>query len=826
MENEQQLIAEIQYMKQGDFSRYELFYQMTSPFIYKVLLQVIGQETGASNVIADVYNRIYQEIVELDVNQEFYDWAGLIATDMALQFMNNESATAITPSMNVQDIPFTFTRASEDMEPLFAEDILNHTEVTQKIENRIQSFAAPTRLVMQYFYYNNLSITDIAGKMQITEAEVKSHIIQIRESIRELTAPIDGQYNSNLRYLSLSEFPILLNMLRQSVGLPVAHSAMAGVAGTIAISAGNMVGNGVVGSAGQMMGGMSPVGAGAAGTPVNIGAAGTATGGASGSAAVGAGTGVTGSGATTGFFASLGGKIAVGIAATALVTGGGLAIHHVVTADKDDKTTTEIVQEMPSESGEIVSEAPQTQEEVIEEEPLSGMYVLYGKTEYHSENGANGTEKWIEIEGGSEYQALIDAVSADNVAYAQAFDEGFAEAAGNDNSIGDGEYGSEYDQGQVVQRADNTILSFSKSNSGYYAGAAHGWGYTSGINFDVKTGKVLTVQDLGDGVREELIAYAVPWLENYYGPDIMWEGYQDIIKEQIDGDVWYFTGDGIAIVMNQYVIVPYAAGSAMVVVPYDQIPSLKDEYKIGDNNTFTRFVYQQEDSNVGTQKDVDGNGSLDKIYLTYDYNSDYFMSDYTLHLNDESVSIGMVFSCNATYIHTSEGNFVLVETQVENDYLISYLYDVSTGKIVQVGSEENIGNIIIFGDCFSGDSMVDCLGTYTGCKVYKITKNGFEALEQGYHLKIYDERDGLVTKVNVPVQFLQDGKYVDGELEAGVTLTLLTSDEETFATFRTEDGREGKITFRRATESDNNSWGVYINEMYEQDVFDNIMYAG
>lgn len=332
---EQEVIVEIQRMQQGDFNNYQRFYDLTAAYTYGVITQIVEDAGAAANLLSETYNTAYERINDVVDYNLFYPWIGMLATDTTLRYLNTNPATSITAMEGLQDIGFGFSRASEDREPIIPANAMESANYVARIKERMETFSPIVKMVMQYFYYDNLSIPEIAFRMRVSEAQVKNCIIEIRESLRPLAGEVESD---NTPYLALAELPLLLNVFRQTIGLPVLKTsvmgsvlamtgAAAGGARAVAsgvVGAGNagVVGAGNVGMAGASNAGMAAgnMGAMSAGSVSATGA------GQMGTAAMVAGK--TGLG--------LGAKIAIAVASISVVGVGTVAvIHGLKDKDKD-----------------------------------------------------------------------------------------------------------------------------------------------------------------------------------------------------------------------------------------------------------------------------------------------------------------------------------------------------------------------------------------------------------------------------------------------------------------------------------------------------------
>lgn len=124
---------------------------------------------------------------------------------------------------------------------------------------------------------------------------------------------------------------------------------------------------------------------------------------------------------------------------------------------------------------------------------------------------------------------------------------------------------------------EKSILSFSIVNSEYFFGAAHPGSYLNYINFDITTGKVISIEDLFiNNYKMELNQIAEKKFIQLFGS----EGWDFTPGNFNNTENYLITKSGLIFTFNQYEIGPYAAGSPTFLIPYKDIKHLIKENSI------------------------------------------------------------------------------------------------------------------------------------------------------------------------------------------------------------------------------------------------------
>lgn len=260
------------------------------------------------------------------------------------------------------------------------------------------------------------------------------------------------------------------------------------------------------------------------------------------------------------------------------------------------------------------------------------------------------------------------------------------QAKQQNDEMGDSENTMKYSENITIdiKRRDNKLLSF-VLNDYTFMGGAHGGGSYTGVNFDVATGKQITLDDLGDSeaIRQTSKQYILDTIANsseqargnLYSDDII--DYKQVIEELFSNGnqpEFYLDTVGITFIFQQYDIAPYAAGTISVTVPYSQYEGINDRYTpLPDSN----YAFQLSNAGLDSRIDFNGDGQLDTISVINTWDEEADKNYVVLRVNGEDLKneTGNGSWYTGYFIHNDQGNFVLLA----NDGISMDLYDVSKG---------------------------------------------------------------------------------------------------------------------------------------------------
>ncbi len=123
----------------------------------------------------------------------------------------------------------------------------------------------------------------------------------------------------------------------------------------------------------------------------------------------------------------------------------------------------------------------------------------------------------------------------------------------------------------------------------------------------------------------------------------------------------------------------------------------------------------------------------------------------------------------------------------------------------------------------------DVLGTYFGSRQFALREGRFELADDGLWHFANDRDDeemwayrALRLKRDVAATFAEDGGEAKGTLKAGESIRITASDRTSVTWFVTRDGREGFLAIAPNAEQ---GWGMRVDGIPEEELFESIPYA-
>jgi len=220
-------------------------------------------------------------------------------------------------------------------------------------------------------------------------------------------------------------------------------------------------------------------------------------------------------------------------------------------------------------------------------------------------------------------------------------------------------------QSYEIQRCDDKLLSFQIITSDY-TGGAHGMYGSSGITFDVRTGKKLTLDDISDdqstflnSCKEEILSQCAALPKN----TLLVSSTQDLdnkVNKLLASDSWYFTKAGLKFVAGPYELAAYSVGSIPFTIPYDKMPGLKKDYQYTGN-----YEMETRDGNTITA-DLNGDGKQDTVTYDLQYDVDKNQSKVVFQVNGKDET-DILTENKISLMGNASGVFYLIDLDTEDN---------------------------------------------------------------------------------------------------------------------------------------------------------------
>ena len=326
-----------------------VLYIRTYDCVYTTLKILIRDEETVLDLVQDTYLKGIQNLGQLREADKFRPWIKRIARNLGVDHLRKKKVVLFSQMEEDADAPVDF---EDDRTASLPEEMLDQRETARLMREILAGLNPEQRVVVEMYYYDQMSVRKIAGNLGISENTVKSRLLYGRRKIEASVKTLEKQ---GTKLYGLAPVPFLLflfkNVEAQAAGTfhpGVLQAVESGIQAFAEGSAGMAAGTGA--GAGTS--------AGAAGTGAAAGAAGKTAAGMAAGAAAKTAAGATGK--------SLAVKIL--IAAAVIGLGGAGGVMTGVLVEKNQQKEAQVAQTEGTETKKEDSGKEETKKEQPEEE--------------------------------------------------------------------------------------------------------------------------------------------------------------------------------------------------------------------------------------------------------------------------------------------------------------------------------------------------------------------------------------------------------------------------------------------------------------------------
>ena len=209
----------IQKAAAGDQDSITNLYELTYSGVYKTVKSMIRDEDTVLDIVQDSYIKGFQNLNQLSTPENFRAWIKRIATNKAKDYIKKKKPVLFSEMENEDGEEVDFKDEQLDHCP---EEVLDHKETTRLMEDILSGLSEEQRLVIGMFYYEEMSVREIAETLGCSENTVKSRLSYGRKKIEAQVLELEKK---GTKLYSLAPMPFLLWLFRMDAEAAATPSA-------------------------------------------------------------------------------------------------------------------------------------------------------------------------------------------------------------------------------------------------------------------------------------------------------------------------------------------------------------------------------------------------------------------------------------------------------------------------------------------------------------------------------------------------------------------------------------------------------------------------
>ena len=198
----------------GDQQAITELYELTYSSVYKTVKSMVADEDSVLDIVQDSYIKGFQSLEQLDAPENFRAWMKRIAVNKAKDYLKRKKPILFSEMAGEEGEEIDFRDECLEHCP---EEMLDRKETTRLMQEILAGLGEDQRMVIGMFYYEEMSIRQIAETLGCSENTVKSRLNYGRKKIEIKVRDLEKK---GVKLYSLAPVAFFLWLLRMYKQVP------------------------------------------------------------------------------------------------------------------------------------------------------------------------------------------------------------------------------------------------------------------------------------------------------------------------------------------------------------------------------------------------------------------------------------------------------------------------------------------------------------------------------------------------------------------------------------------------------------------------------
>ena len=171
----------VQQLKKGQYEAFNLLYEKYKNLVIRTAYLITGNKSDSEDVAQETFVKVYLHITELKNNAGFKPWMMQILVRTA--YRTGRKRSREVPDEEIEHL-------SESQSVLSPLGQMIKREEAETISRAVADLPVKQRTVVVLYYYNELSVSEIAKMLDCREGTVKSRLHTARKYLK---GKLDGR---------------------------------------------------------------------------------------------------------------------------------------------------------------------------------------------------------------------------------------------------------------------------------------------------------------------------------------------------------------------------------------------------------------------------------------------------------------------------------------------------------------------------------------------------------------------------------------------------------------------------------------------------------
>jgi len=382
-----------------------------------------------------------------------------------------------------------------------------------------------------------------------------------------------------------------------------------------------------------------------------------------------------------------------------------------------------------------------------------------------------------------------------------------------------------------VQRADNRIVSIFESVYAH-TGGAHPNYYVNGINLNPHTGEETKLEEVLTNTKDLPSVLSNKITEKYQ--DVAFYDLEGVLGNYKPEDfTWTADYQGVTFWFAPSELAAFAAGTLCAKLWFSELPEMFNHSytQAPENYVVSLPFYNKLDFDL-----IDTDNTKDSIYIEKNLDQYGSYNILSVTVNDKTCTdeINYAYDFDVYLAHMGDKNYIYSDSLSDNDYHMFCTWDIN-GDVAEVTDElygteidyeyveEGFEDGTVYKQAFNNpeflklETRFEILGTRGATATYKLSETDGkpEMTDEAY---TFNYGHDVKTAIPLEAKLLPDMNKT--ELPVGTSLTPYQTDGKTFVDLKTESGSVVRLNI------DVSDWPVKVNDIPEDECFEELLYAG
>lgn len=207
-ENMEELVGRA---RRGDTDAVSALYERTYSKVYYTVKSMIKNEDDVLDVLQDAYLKAFTHLKSFEGGEKFLPWVKQIAANTARDRLRRKTPALFGELMADETQTPAEERIPDERPAALPEASLDAAETQRLIREILDSLPDDQRAVVGMYYYEELSVREIAEALGVSESAVKSRLLYAR---RKIEARVRDLEKKGTKLYGAAPLPFLLFLLR------------------------------------------------------------------------------------------------------------------------------------------------------------------------------------------------------------------------------------------------------------------------------------------------------------------------------------------------------------------------------------------------------------------------------------------------------------------------------------------------------------------------------------------------------------------------------------------------------------------------------------